>query len=78
MRLDRPSARDLLDRVETLRQAIDWRRSALINNDPNIDRIATAIQLSQMERSLVRTQRLIIARARAIALEMKRAKEILS
>jgi hypothetical protein len=78
MRLDRPSARDLLDRAAQLREGIDWRRSALVKNDPYVDRIATAVQLTQMETSLARTERLIVARATAITRELKRAKEILS
>jgi hypothetical protein len=74
----RPSARDLLDRAAELRAAIDWRRAALINNDPHIDRIAVAIKVVRMERDLARTEHLIIVRARAIAIELKRAKETLS
>jgi hypothetical protein len=72
MRLDRPSARDLLDRATELRAAIDWRRSALVGGDPRIDRIATAIKLNELEKSLIRTERVIVARARAITLEIKR------
>jgi hypothetical protein len=30
----------LLDRAAQLREGIDWRRSALINNDPVTDRVA--------------------------------------
>jgi hypothetical protein len=69
----RPSARDLLSRVETLRAAIDWRKHSLFTNDPHVDRVQTAVQLATMERDLARTEHLIIARARAITLEIKRA-----
>jgi hypothetical protein len=73
MRLDRPSARDLLDRATELRAAIDWRRAALLTNDPHVDRIATAVKVVRMEHDLARCEHLIIVRAKAIAIELKRA-----